>query len=93
MKTILDPLGDYVVVKTEEAPTKTASGILLPKDTYKPDVVVVVAVGGEVRQVEKIKVGTRLIYKSFSGTAFKLGGEDFILIQEQDLLSVIKETK
>ncbi len=84
----IQPLADYVVAQQEEAETKTASGLYLPeKAAEKPKVAKVLAVGKEVKQV---KVGDRIIYKSYSTTEVKLGSDDYILIKEEDLLATVK---
>jgi chaperonin GroES len=88
MSTPLQPLGDYVVAQGEEAETKTASGLYLPeKATEKPKTAKVVAVGKEVKQV---KVGDRIVYKSYSTTEVKVGKEDYILVKEEDILATVK---
>lgn len=88
MSTPLQPLGDYVVAVGEEAETKTASGIYLPeKAAEKPKTAKVVAVGPGVKQV---KVGDRIVYKSFSTTDVKVGKEEYILVEEKDVLATVK---
>ena len=88
MSTPLQPLGDFVVAQSEEAETKTASGLYLPdKAQEKPKVAKVVAVGKEAKQV---KVGDRIVYKSYSTTDVKIGSEDYILVKEEDVLATVK---
>ena len=59
MSVPIQPLADYVVAQTEEAATKTASGLYLPGGAQeKPKVANVVAVG---KEVKSIKVGDRII--------------------------------
>lgn len=88
MSTPLQPLGDYVVAVGEEAETKTASGIYLPeKAAEKPKTAKVVAVGPGVKQV---KAGDRIVYKSFSTTDVKVGKEEYILVEEKDVLATVK---
>ena len=88
MSTPLQPLGDYVVAVGEEAKTRTASGIYLPeKAAEKPKTAKVVAVGPAVKQV---KNGDRIVYKSFSTTEVKVGSEEYILVEEKDVLATVK---
>lgn len=88
MSAPLQPLGDYIVAVGEEAESKTASGIYLPeKATEKPKTAKVVAVGPVVRQ---LKVGDRIVYKSFSTTEVKVGSEEYILVEEKDVLATVK---
>lgn len=88
MAGTLQPLGDYVVATAEAAETKTASGIYLPENAAeKPKTAQVVAVGPAAKQV---KVGDRIIYKSYSNTDIKVEGTDYILVKEEDILATVK---
>lgn len=84
----IQPLADYVVAQPEEAQTKTASGLYLPDNAQeKPKVAKVVAVGAAVKQ---IKIGDRIIYKSYSTTEVKMGADEYLLIKEEDILATVK---
>jgi chaperonin GroES len=88
MSAPLQPLADYVVAQAEEAQTKTASGIYLPENAQeKPKTAKVVAVGKETKQ---LKVGDRIVYKSYSTTDVKVGKEEYILVKEEDVLATVK---
>ena len=88
MPTPLQPLGDYVVAVGEEAETKTAGGLYLPDQAQeKPKTAKIVAVGPEARQV---KVGDRIVYKSYSTTDVKVGAHEYILVKEEDILATVK---
>jgi chaperonin GroES len=93
----LKPLGDRVVVEREEAKGTTAGGIVLP-DTAKdkPQKGKVVAVGdgrvtkdGKRRELQ-VKVGDVVLFTSYAGEEFKLGGEaKVLLMREDDILAVL----
>ena len=88
MSTPLQPLGDYVVAVGEEAESKTASGLYLPGNAQeKPKTAKVVATGPHAKQV---KVGDRIVYKSYSTTDVKVGKDEFILVKEEDILATVK---
>jgi chaperonin GroES len=88
MSASLQPLGDYVVAQADEAETKTASGLYLPdKAAEKPKTAKVIAVGKDAKQ---IKVGDRIVYKSYSTTEVKVGSEEYILVKEEDILATVK---
>jgi chaperonin GroES len=88
MSSPISPLGDNVVAQSEEATTKTASGIYLPEGaTEKPKTAKVVAVG---KAVKELKVGDRIVYKSYSNTDVKVGNEEFIIVKEEDVLATVK---
>ena len=87
MSTPLKPLGDYVVAVAEEAESKTASGLYLPEAAKeKPKTSKVVAVGPAVQQV---KVGDRIVYKSYSNTEVKVNKDEYILVKEEDILATV----
>lgn len=87
MNIPVKPLADYVVAQVEEAKTKTASGLYLPKEAAeKPKVAQVVAVGPAAKQV---KNGDRIIYKSFSPTEVKVDGVEYLLVKEEDILATV----
>jgi chaperonin GroES len=90
------PLGDRVFVKVSASEEKTAGGILLP-DTAKekPQIGEVVSVGdgkrddkGE-RQALDVKVGDQVLYSKYAGTDIKLGGDDYVLLSEKDILAKV----
>jgi len=97
MAVPIKPLSDYVVAEAEAASTKTASGLYLPDSaTEKPKTAKVVAVGpGKVgddneRVPMTVKVGDRIIYKSYSTTDIKHEGKEYILVREDDILATVK---
>lgn len=88
MSVPIQPLADYVVAQPEAAEAKTASGLYLPDSAKeKPKTSKVVAVGKEVKSV---KVGDRILYKSYSTTEVKLGSDEYILVKEEDVLATVK---
>ncbi len=88
MSVKIQPLADYVVASQEEAETKTASGLYLPdKAQEKPKIAKVLAVGKDAKQ---LKVGDRIIYKTYSTTEVKVGADEYILIKEEDVLATVK---
>jgi chaperonin GroES len=87
MSVPIQPLADYIVAQTEEAAKKTASGLYIPGGAQeKPTVAKVVAVADNVKSV---KVGDRIIYKSYSQTEVKVETETYLLVQEQDVLAKV----
>ena len=88
MSVPIPPLADYIVAQAEEAATKTASGLYLPGNAQeKPSVAKVVAVSAQVKQV---KVGDRIVYKSYSNTDVKVEGTTYILVREEDVMATVK---
>jgi chaperonin GroES len=94
---MLKPLGDRIVVKSVEAETTTAGGILLP-DTAKekPQTAEVLAVGpgktldnGTVVALE-INVGDKVVYGKYSGTEIKVDGQELIILRQDDVLGIVE---
>jgi chaperonin GroES len=88
MSVPIQPVADYIVAQTEEAATKTASGLYLPGGAQeKPKVAKVVATG---KDVKAVKVGEKIIYKSYSQTEIKVDGTEYLLVKEEDVLATVK---
>jgi chaperonin GroES len=88
MSVPIQPLADYVVSQAEAAQPKTPSGLYLPDNAQeKPKIAKVLAVGKDVKQ---IKVGDKILYKTYSTTDVKVGTEEYILVKEEDILATVK---
>ena len=96
MALSIKPLADRVVVKAAAAESTTKSGIIIP-DTAKekPQRGEVVAVGagktadnGTVIKPE-VSVGDQVLYGKWTGTEITLDGEDYLIMQEKDILAVL----
>lgn len=84
----LQPLKEWVVAESEEAITKTASGLYLPdKAAEKPKTAKVLKVGKDVKEIEP---GDRIVYKSYSTTEVKVENKEYILVKEEDILATVK---
>jgi chaperonin GroES len=88
------PLGDKVVIKREEAESKTAGGIVLPDSAKdKPQRGKVIAVGdGHTRDDGKkvaltVKEGDSVIFSSYAGDEISVGDDDYLLLRESDILA------
>ena len=91
------PLHDRVVVRRMEEERKTASGIIIPDNAAeKPDRGEVLAVGpGKVgddneRIALQVKVGDKVLFGKYAGTAVKVDGQELLIMREEDLLAVIE---
>ena len=94
----LRPLADRVIVKRLENETKTASGIVIPDSaTEKPDQGEVVAVGPGKRDDKgalialNVKVGDRVLFGKYSGQTVKVGGDELLVMKEDDLFAVVEK--
>jgi chaperonin GroES len=82
----IQPLGTRVVIKPLEQETKTASGLYIPETAKeKPQTGLVVAVG-DADEI-KLKVEDRVLFAKYTGTEFKLDGQDYLLMECNDVLA------
>ena len=90
------PVGDRVVVKPSAKEEVTKSGIVIP-DTAKekPQEGTVIAVGsgrlldtGDRASIE-VREGDRVLFAKYGGTEFKLDGEEYLVLKENDILAVL----
>ena len=93
----IKPLGSRIMVKPLEEEEDKVGGIIIP-DTAKekPQEAEVVAVGpgkllenGEIRPMS-VAVGNKVIYGKYSSTEIKVAGEEYLIIQEDDVLAIIE---
>lgn len=96
-KAPVRPLGDKILVRRLQAEEKTAGGIVIP-DTAKekPKEGIVVAVGsGKLlddgkRAQFQVKENDRVIFTSYAGSEVKIGGEEYLIMNEDDVLAVVE---
>jgi chaperonin GroES len=97
VKMNVRPLFDRILVKRNEEPTKTKSGLFLPETTKeKPSEGTVLAVGnGRIADDGKVtaltvKVGDQVIFGKYSGTEIKVDGDDRLILREDDVLGIVE---
>ena len=86
-----------MVVRRKEEETTSPGGIVLPDSaTEKPVQGEVVAIGkgkilenGDVRPLD-VQVGDTVLFGKYSGTEIKVGGEDVLVMREEDIMGVIE---
>ena len=90
------PLHDRVIVKRVEEEKKSAGGIVIPDTAAeKPSQGEIVAVGpGKVddngRTIQMgVKVGDRVLFGKYSGQEFKLSGQDYLHMREDDIIGIV----
>ena len=92
------PLHDRVIVRRMEEERMSAGGIVIPDSaTEKPVQGEIQAVGngkkldnGEVRPLD-VKVGDKVLFGKYSGTEVKIGGEELLVMREEDIMGVVEE--
>ncbi len=92
----IKPLGDRVVIKKLEAETTTKSGIVLSGSAKeRPQEAEVMAVGpGAVHEGKRIemevRVGDKVLYSKYAGTEVKVGGEEYTILKQDDILAIVE---
>lgn len=92
---ILTPLGNRVLIKRDEASTKTPGGILLPDQAKeKPVHGKIVAIGpgkllddGTYAAIE-VKEGDRVFFGLYSGQEIEIEDIKYLVLDASDLLAV-----
>ena len=90
------PLQDRVLVKRVEAVEEVRGGIVIP-DTAKekPQEGKIVAVGpGSIsdsgsRVAPEVKKGDIVLYGKYVGTEVNVGGDDYLILRESDVLAIL----
>lgn len=95
-KPAIKPVGSNVIVQRSSAAEKSTGGIVLPeKAKDKPKEGKVIAVGnGKMledgkRQVMQLKAGDRVLFSTYAGNEVKVGGEEYLVIEETEVLAII----
>jgi chaperonin GroES len=91
------PLHDKILVRRDEAESRTETGIFIPeKAKDRPKTGVVEAVGTGTINTETgalvpltVKKGDRIIFTSYAGTEVKLGDDELLVMSEEEVLAVI----
>ena len=91
------PLHDRVIVKRGEEEKTSPGGIVIPDSaTEKPIQGEVIAVGngklldsGELSKLE-LKKGDKVLFGKYSGTEVKVGGDEYLVMREDDIMGVIE---
>ncbi|MDQ4000042.1 MAG: co-chaperone GroES [Actinomycetota bacterium] len=85
------PLGERALVKVVEREETTQSGIVLPDTAkQKPQTAEVVAVGQFENEV-KVNEGDVIVFAKYSGTEITLDGEDYMILDSDDILGVVED--
>lgn len=92
----IQPLFDNILIKPLEGEEKLPSGIVLPDSAKeKPQVGQVMAVGpgttddkGKFVKVA-VKVGDRVMYKKWGGNEVKVNGEEWMIVEQKDILAIV----
>ncbi|MFH1132508.1 MAG: co-chaperone GroES [Pseudomonadota bacterium] len=92
------PLHDRLLVKRVAEEKKTKGGIIIPDTAKEKPIEGEVAGVGKGRVLEDgsiraldVKKGDRILFGKYSGTEVKIGGEEHLILREDEVLGVIEE--
>lgn len=92
----LQPLGHRIVVERDSSEETTSGGIVLPSSSQdKPSRGVVLAVGeGRLlndgsRSPLQVQVGDHVLFTSYGPNEIKIGDEELLLMNEDDVLAIL----
>ncbi len=95
-KPNIRPLGEKVLIQRLEADQMTKGGIVLPDSAKeKPQRGTVLALGdGKLlddgsRGDFQVSAGDRVLFASYAGTEIKIDGQEYLLMDESDILAII----
>ena len=88
---------DFVLLKPLASEEVTPSGIVLPDSVKeKPQIGEVVAVGPGAYNAEGklmptvVRVGQRVMYKKWGGNETKVGTEEWLIVEQKDIMAVVE---
>ena len=92
----ITPLGNRVLLKRVEEKEQIKGGIYIPDAAKeKPQEAEVVALGTGKKSDDgaghefAVKVGDKVLTSKYGGTEVKIGDDNFILVDEDDILGII----
>jgi len=92
----MKPIEDRIIVKRDAPQEETPGGIVLPEqavDTPSRGTVVAVGPGRQLengtRSTMEVNVGDMVVFGQYGGTNIEIGGEDFVVMRETEVLFVI----
>ena len=97
-KSNIAPLFDNVLIRPLDAETTTPGGIILPDSAKeKPQMGEVMAIGQGIMDDGKIvkdsmivKVGQKVMYKKWGGNEVKVNGEEWMIVEQKDILAIME---
>lgn len=84
----IKPIGERVVLREIEAEETTRSGLVLAGDKEEPLKAEVIATTEEGEKIGLV-IGAEVYYKKYAGTKIKYDGQEYIVIDNEDVLAVI----
>jgi len=91
------PLQDRILVQRLKEEEKSRGGIIIPDSAKEKPMEGKVIAAGKGKVLEKgkvkpldVKKGDRILFSKYAGIEVKIGGEEHLIIREDDVLGVIE---
>jgi len=89
----IKPLGNRVIVQPTPKEEITSSGIILPetinKEPRKEGKIIALGSGQKIKELT-LKKNQKIIFSEFGGSEIKIDGEEYKILNHDDLLAVIE---
>jgi chaperonin GroES len=84
----MTPVGKRLIIQRDETPEEstTDSGIIIGNKVEKPAIGTVMFNGPDAKQVF---AEDRVIFMKFAGTEITYDGEDYLIMEEKDILAIL----
>ncbi len=90
------PIGDKVIIERVNAEQTTAGGIVLPDSAKEKPKRGVIRATGDGRLLDdgsrssmQVSTGDEVLFTSYAGTEVKVDGNEFIIMDESEVLAVL----
>ncbi len=90
----IQPIGRRVLVERLEPEEVKKGGIIIPdtvKEKPQQGKVIAVAKPGKDEEPIQVKKGDKILFSKYAGTEIEMDGKEYLMMQEDDILAVIKE--
>ena len=91
------PLYDRVLLKRVESEQTSSGGIIIPDTAQEKTQVGIIEATGEGKVSKdgtvvalKVKQGDKVLFGKYSGTEIKLGGQEYLIVKEDEILGIVK---
>jgi len=84
------PLGSRLVIHPVQQETVSAGGIFIPSVAQNPESVQQAKVFAVGPQVVEVKEGDLVLFNKFGGSRIKFGGEEYVIVKEEELYGVLE---
>lgn len=96
----IQPLNDYVLILPDEKRKQTKGGFVLPDSEAEMTYMAKVIAVGEGRTDDngklipmKVKIGDTILHKSYGLTSLKIDDKEHFILEERQVLGIVKEEK